>query len=134
MLIWLVLVTWHYERFSLGKTGRERATCQLALMCRTSKPKRYVCKDMASCGGVQTQAPVIYPGVTDYEEPFLPRLSSEGEMCGFIERRRENHEARHQRHLQVGSGDLFRSRDELRHALAASTRAGVSQFRRCHLD
>lgn len=36
-----------------GTTGSGRDVCQPSLMHRTKKPKRYVCKDMPSCGGVQ---------------------------------------------------------------------------------
>ena len=34
-------------------------------MCRAMKPKQHALRGMLSCGGVQTQAPVLQPGVTD---------------------------------------------------------------------
>ena len=34
-------------------------------MCRAKKPKQHALPGMLSCGGVQTQAPVLQPGVTD---------------------------------------------------------------------
>src|SRR5438132_13777184 len=39
-------------------------------MCRAKKPKQHASYGMLSCGGAQTQAPVLQPGVIDqaYEQ------------------------------------------------------------------
>src|SRR2546422_8246139 len=75
MRIWWVPETSRCERSLLGKTGQGRAACQSALMCRAMKPKPSACKGTRSCGGAQTQAPVLQPGVTD---GFLIATNAEG--------------------------------------------------------
>src|SRR5260370_41098566 len=62
MLTWWEHAISRCERFSSGKTGKERGTCQLPLMDRTMRTKLHASPGMQNCGGVQIQAP---HGVTD---------------------------------------------------------------------
>src|SRR5438270_11887702 len=48
-------------------------------MCRAMKPKQHALQGMLSCGGVQTQALVLQPGVTD-QDSYRPR-----QLCPPVE-------------------------------------------------
>jgi putative transposase len=50
------------ERFSSGRAGRERASCQYAPMRRTLRPKRHASHAMPSCGGARMRAPPLSKG------------------------------------------------------------------------
>src|SRR5712692_765813 len=79
MLIWSVLAILRCERSWSGKTGPGRGSCQLpqgrltAQMCRQWKPKRHASPGMPNCGGCQTQAPALQPGVSDKASMLLYR-------------------------------------------------------------
>src|SRR4051812_44279034 len=60
-------------------------------MCRAMKPKQHALQGMLSCGGVQTQAPVLQPGVTDFctESHLLVQHILSGSLSKPVQEQRD---------------------------------------------